>query len=153
MPQHTGRTYVVTGTDSGIGAATADRLEADGARVIRCGIGTTADVRADLTTTEGRASAVRRLRELAAGGLDGVALVAGSPDGAVAVGLNYFGMVALLTGLRDELARGTRPRAVVVSSASSLSRGTTTWSRPASPATSPARSPSPGTSWRAGGAR
>lgn len=30
MPLHTGRTYAVTGTDSGIGAATADRLEADG---------------------------------------------------------------------------------------------------------------------------
>lgn len=123
MSQHTGRTYVVTGTDSGIGALTADRLEADGARVIRCGVGATADVRADLTTAEGRAHALSRLRDLAADGIDGVALVAGSADGAVAVGLNYFGTVALLTGLRDELARAAQPRAVVVSSASSLSAG------------------------------
>lgn len=63
------------------------------------------------------------LRDLTPDGLDGVALVAGSPDESVAVGLNYFGTVALLTGLRAELARATRPRAVVVSSASSLSAG------------------------------
>ncbi|MFD2796884.1 SDR family oxidoreductase [Promicromonospora vindobonensis] len=123
MPEHTGRTYVVTGADSGIGAAVAGRLERDGARVIRCGITETADVRADLTTPEGRASAVDRVRDLAPACIDGVALVAGSPDGRIAVGLNYFGTVALLSALRDDLARGSDPRAVVVSSASSLSAG------------------------------
>lgn len=125
MPEHTGRTYVITGTDSGIGAATADRLETDGARVIRCGIGPTADVRADLTTADGRALAVGQVRDLAPAGIDGVALVAGSGEPGVAVGLNYFGTVALLTALRDDLAHSPDPRAVVVSSASSLSAGDT----------------------------
>jgi NAD(P)-dependent dehydrogenase (short-subunit alcohol dehydrogenase family) len=123
MSQHTGRTYVITGTDSGIGAVTADRLEAAGAHVIRCGIGPAADVRADLTTAEGRAGAVSRVRELAPAGIDGVALVAGSAEPGIAVGLNYFGTLALLTALRGDLARGPDPRAVVVSSASSLSAG------------------------------
>jgi NAD(P)-dependent dehydrogenase (short-subunit alcohol dehydrogenase family) len=123
MPEHTGRTYVVTGTDSGIGEVLVTRLEAGGARVIRCGIGEAADARADLTTAEGRSSTVEQVRNLAPAGIDGVALVAGSGDGGVAVRLNYFSTVALLNALRDDLARAPRPRAVVVSSSSSLSAG------------------------------
>jgi NAD(P)-dependent dehydrogenase (short-subunit alcohol dehydrogenase family) len=123
MPEHTGRTYVVTGSDSGIGATVADRLERDGARVIRCGVTEAADVRADLTLPEDRAVVVDRVRALAPAGIDGVALVAGSADPAVAVGLNYFGTIALLRALRDDLALAPEPRAVVVSSASALSAG------------------------------
>ncbi|WP_157975574.1 SDR family oxidoreductase [Brachybacterium sp. YJGR34] len=123
MAEHTGRTYVITGADSGIGAAVAGRLERDGACVIRCGITETVDVRADLTTPVGRTSAVDQVRRLAPAPIDGVALVAGSPDGRIAVGLNYFGTVALLTALREDLARGPAPRVVVVSSAASLSAG------------------------------
>lgn len=125
MPEHTGRTYVVTGADSGIGATLATRLVSGGARVVRCGIGADVDVRADLTTAEGRALAVESIRRHAPDGIDGAALVAGSADGGVAVGLNYFGTTALLTALRDDLAAGPHPRAVVVSSASSLSAGDT----------------------------
>jgi NAD(P)-dependent dehydrogenase (short-subunit alcohol dehydrogenase family) len=133
MSEHTGRTYVVTGTDSGIGAAVADRLERDGARVIRCGLTEAADVRADLTDLEARAAAIDHIRALAPAPahtpahpharIDGVALVAGSADPAVAVGLNYFGTVALLRALRDDLAHAPEPRAVLVSSASALSAG------------------------------
>ena len=123
MPEHTGRTYVVTGTDSGIGAAVADRLVRDGARVVRCGVTEAADIHADLTDAQGRDVVVDRARALTPEGIDGVALVAGSADPAVAVGLNYFGTVALLRALRDDLALAPEPRAVVVSSASALSAG------------------------------
>jgi NADP-dependent 3-hydroxy acid dehydrogenase YdfG len=51
------RTYVVTDAGSGIGAETAHRLEATGARVIRCDL-RDADVNADLATTTGRAQLV-----------------------------------------------------------------------------------------------
>jgi NAD(P)-dependent dehydrogenase (short-subunit alcohol dehydrogenase family) len=125
MPEHTGRTYVITGADSGIGAVTAERLEAADAHVVRCGIGPGVDVRADLATAAGRTSAVEQVRALAPAGIDGVALVAGSAEPGIAVGLNYFGTITLLTALRADLARGPEPRAVVVSSASSLSAGDT----------------------------
>jgi NAD(P)-dependent dehydrogenase (short-subunit alcohol dehydrogenase family) len=123
MGDHTGRTYVVTGADSGIGALLARTLESAGAHVVRCGLGDGMDVRADLTTTEGRRRAVAGVREHAPGGIDGVALVAGAGVSGAAVRLNYFGTLAVLEGLRVDLTGRSRPRAVVVGSASMLSAG------------------------------
>ncbi|MEV4890969.1 SDR family oxidoreductase [Nonomuraea sp. NPDC055795] len=118
------RTYVVTGADTGIGALTADLLADRGDRVIRCGVAEGADVRADLGTADGRAALVRDVERLAPSGIDGLALVAGiaAPTEAT-VRVNYFGTLAVLNGLRPLLARASAPRAVVVSSASSLSAG------------------------------
>ncbi|MFI6294988.1 SDR family oxidoreductase [Nonomuraea sp. NPDC050790] len=118
------RTYVVTGADSGIGALTAGLLADRGARVIRCGVGESADVRADLGTADGRAALLGAVERLAPSGVDGLALVAGiaAPTEAT-VRVNHFGTLAVLRGLRPLLARSSAPRAVVVSSASSLSAG------------------------------
>jgi NAD(P)-dependent dehydrogenase (short-subunit alcohol dehydrogenase family) len=102
------RTYVVSGSASGIGAATSARLAADGHRVI--GIDRRdADVEADLSTPEGRADAVRRVRDLAPTGVDGVVPCAGiaglsGVDPALLVSVNYFGAVALVDGLHDALS-------------------------------------------------
>ena len=97
------RTYVVTGTASGIGAATADRLAGGSARVIRCDLHD-ADVVADLTTESGWGKLVADVETATGGVLDGVVAVAGigDPDPST-VRLNYFGAVAVLEGLLPRL--------------------------------------------------
>lgn len=115
-------TYAVTGSASGMGAASAARLRAAGHRVIGVDL-RDADVVADLGTAEGRAHAVREVIRLAGGRLDGVAAVAGvgpqMRDAGVVASINYFGPVALLNGLRPALEAAGGGRAVVISSNSS----------------------------------
>ncbi|MGP4976421.1 SDR family NAD(P)-dependent oxidoreductase [Brachybacterium tyrofermentans] len=124
MTPHEGRTYVVTGADSGIGALTASTLRRHGARVIRCGLGPDVDVRADLGDDEGRDLLVAEVSRLAPGGIDGLALVAGVGTSTTeTVRVNYFGTLAVLAGLRASLRKKPSPRVVVVSSAASLSAG------------------------------
>lgn len=117
------RTYVVTGVDSGLGRAVADLLAARG-RVITCGLADGVDVRADLTTPAGRSGLVDRVRALSGGRVDGIVAAAGAgaprPE---TVALNYFGATAVLEGLRECLATSDAPAAVVVSSSSTLNRG------------------------------
>ncbi|MEV0083650.1 SDR family oxidoreductase [Saccharopolyspora sp. NPDC050642] len=110
------RRIAVTGSASGIGKALVEMLKAQGDTVI--GVDRdTADVRADLSTDEGRTRAVAEVAELGAGRLDGVVACAGVslPD-PIAVGVNYFGVVRLLEGLRPLLAAAEQPRAAVVGS-------------------------------------
>jgi NAD(P)-dependent dehydrogenase (short-subunit alcohol dehydrogenase family) len=122
-----GLTYVVTGSESGIGAATAARLRADGHRVI--GVDRTeTDVTADLGTAAGRADAVARVTTLAPDGIAGLVPCAGlggftGTDSALLVSVNYFGAVDLAAGLRPLLARGAaagQPAAVVLLSSNSV---------------------------------
>jgi NAD(P)-dependent dehydrogenase (short-subunit alcohol dehydrogenase family) len=113
------RTVVVTGSASGMGAATRARLEADGQRVIGVDLHD-AEVVADLGTAEGRQSAIAAV-EQATAAIDGLVTWAGLPGltdrpGSLLASVNYFGTVALLDGLRPLLARGDRPAAVAVSS-------------------------------------
>jgi NAD(P)-dependent dehydrogenase (short-subunit alcohol dehydrogenase family) len=122
------RTIVVTGSASGMGAATARRLVASGHRVI--GVDRrNATVIADLGTPDGRAHAVAQVAELAGdadgGAIDGLvtwAGLAGLTDrpGSLLASVNYFGTVALLDGLRPLLARGDRPSAIAISSNSTV---------------------------------
>jgi NAD(P)-dependent dehydrogenase (short-subunit alcohol dehydrogenase family) len=71
------RTYVVTGSTSGIGLATKNMLESAGFRVI--GVDRQeADVTADLSTPEGRQAAVKECLDMSGGVIDGAISKAGS---------------------------------------------------------------------------
>ena len=111
-------TICITGSASGIGAATKARLEAKGHRVIGVDLHD-ADVCADLSHVEGRAAAVAGVVELCGGVLDGLLPGAGlanpHPNERIAA-VNYFGAVAVAEGLRPALAKGTNPAVVVISS-------------------------------------
>ncbi|MFE1396988.1 SDR family oxidoreductase [Nocardiopsis dassonvillei] len=115
-------THVVTGSASGMGAASAAVLAEAGHTVIGVDL-RDAEVVADLGTVEGRRGAVEEILAISGGTLDGVAAVAGvgpnMADAAAVVSINYFGPVALLEGLRPALARSGSGRAVVIGSNSS----------------------------------
>jgi NAD(P)-dependent dehydrogenase (short-subunit alcohol dehydrogenase family) len=112
------RTVCISGAASGIAKALAEQLRAGGDRVIGVDL-RDADVIADLSTADGRATAVEGVLAASGGRLDGLAALAGvGPQvGAVAqVTVNYFGAVALLEGLRGALAGADAPAALVASS-------------------------------------
>jgi len=116
------RTIVITGSASGIGAATARRLTSAGHRVLGVDIGN-ADIEADLGTVAGRAAMVEAVERMVPDGIDGVVAGAGishpdKPRETIAV--NYFGAVATLEGLRPLLARSARPRAVAICSTAAM---------------------------------
>jgi NAD(P)-dependent dehydrogenase (short-subunit alcohol dehydrogenase family) len=109
----------LTGSASGIGAATRRRLEAAGHEVIGVDL-RDADVVADLGTPAGREAAVAAVVERCGGILDGYAGFAGVPatvePPAQLVHVSYFGSVAMLEGLRGALARRGGSSAIAVSS-------------------------------------
>lgn len=114
------RTYVVTGAASGIGAATAELIRERGHKVIGVDL-RDADVTADLSTAEGRQSAVSRTLELSEGKIDAVIAAAGiSAPKAVTVAVNFFGVTNYLEGLLPALAQAQSPRVAVVSSMASI---------------------------------
>src|SRR6188474_1717465 len=110
------RTYVITGAASGIGAATAALLAADGHRIISVDLHD-ADVCVDLATTAGRIQLVDDVRRVSDGRIDALIAAAGTAtQGNTDIKVNYFGAVATLDGLRPLLAAGNAPRAVAVAS-------------------------------------
>ncbi len=117
------RTVVVTGSASGIGAATRARLEAGGDTVIGIDL-RDAEVVADLGTAEGRAAAVDGVTERAGDGIDGLVAAAGvtHDDGELVLRVNLFGALAILDGLRPLLARRAGASAVVLSSNSTTTQ-------------------------------
>jgi NAD(P)-dependent dehydrogenase (short-subunit alcohol dehydrogenase family) len=110
---------VVTGSASGIGAAVRERLERDGDRVIGVDL-RDAEVVADLSTPQGRQTAVSEARERAGGGVDRLVLCAGLgahlDDLPLVASVNYFGAVDIMDGLRDSLAGRAGAAAVAVCS-------------------------------------
>jgi len=113
------RTIVVTGSASGIGAEVRKRFERSGAKVIGIDL-RSADVAADLSTGEGRSTAIAAVTEAAGGAIDGLVACAGlgpqfQPTDQI-VRVNYFGALSTLDGLLPLLAHGEAPAAVAISS-------------------------------------
>jgi NAD(P)-dependent dehydrogenase (short-subunit alcohol dehydrogenase family) len=118
---------VVTGSASGIGAATAARLRADGFEVIGVDL-RDAEIIADLSTPDGRRSAIDSVLSWSGGALGGLvtcAGIAGMPDrpGSLVAQVNYFGTVELLDGLRPALVAGGGAAVAISSNSSTVQPG------------------------------
>ena len=114
------RTYVVTGSASGIGLATKKKLEALGHKVIGIDIHD-ADIAADLGSHEGRKSAADKALALSEGVIDAVIANAGSGKSeAKTVSINFFGATELISHLHKALEKSGAPRVVATSSMASL---------------------------------
>jgi NAD(P)-dependent dehydrogenase (short-subunit alcohol dehydrogenase family) len=114
------RKYVVTGAGSGIGLATAELLTSQGHQVIGVDI-KNAEVIADLSTAQGRREMVEKVEAISGGVIDAVLAIAGvDTAGPATVAINYYGAIATLVGLRPLLLKSDSPRAVAVSSITSV---------------------------------
>ena len=114
------RTYVVTGSASGIGLATRKKLEALGEKVIGIDIHD-AEVVADLSNATGRKAASEKVLALSEGVIDAVIANAGSGKSeAKTVSINFFGATELISQLHQALSKSGAPRVVATSSMASL---------------------------------
>lgn len=114
-------TYAITGSASGMGRETAQRLRGEGHTVIGVDV-KDADVVADLSTPQGRREAGESVVAASGGKLDGAVLAAGlgpspGPDRPRQIAqVNYFGVVELLEAWQPALAAAQSAKVVVVSS-------------------------------------
>ena len=116
------RTVLVTGSASGIGAATARQLRHADHRVIGADVHN-AEIVVDLGSPQGRAQLLAQVERLAPDGLDGIVTCAGvggvdHPE--LIVSVNYFGTVAIIEGLRPMMLRAEKPRVVAIVSSASI---------------------------------
>jgi NAD(P)-dependent dehydrogenase (short-subunit alcohol dehydrogenase family) len=116
-------TYVVTGSASGIGAATVALLVGAGHRVVGVDLHD-ADVVADLGTSEGRAAASVALAEASPQGWDGAVIAAGigpheRPLSRIAA-VNLFGALACADALREGVAARGGAAVVVCSNSAGI---------------------------------
>ncbi|MCV7218662.1 SDR family oxidoreductase [Mycobacterium crocinum] len=115
------RVYAVTGAASGMGRAAAERIRADGHRVIGVDLHE-AEVIADLSTAQGRSTAAAEVLALANGQLDGAVLAAGvgprpgAQNVPTIMSVNYLGVVELVEAWRPALAAAGSSKVVVVGS-------------------------------------
>jgi len=109
-------TTVITGSASGIGAATYKRFKEKGDNVIGIDI-QNAEIVADLATINGREAALKSVNQRC-DSVDHFVACAGlttyNRPSSLIVSVNYFGTIALLDGLFDLLQRGSNSSAVII---------------------------------------
>ena len=115
--------FVVTGSASGIGAATVDLLTDAGHQVVGVDLHE-AEVIADLATVDGRATALDEIARRAPEGLDGAVVAAGigpheRPLDRI-LSVNYFGALACVDGLSDAVASRGGATVVVCSNSAGI---------------------------------
>ena len=102
------KTYAMTGGASGIGSGLKNQLIQNGHKVIDVDV-RDADILADLSTDEGRQAAISGIRSAMPEGFDGFIPCAGLgahvPDPQKIIKVNYFGVTAIIDGIRDLLER------------------------------------------------
>jgi NAD(P)-dependent dehydrogenase (short-subunit alcohol dehydrogenase family) len=112
------KTYAMTGGATGIGAAIKQSLRDAGHQMIVVDI-KDADIEADLSSTEGRSSAIASILTVAPDGLDGFIACAGLgshvPNLPLIAAVNYQGTTELVEGLKGALAK-KRGAVILVSS-------------------------------------
>lgn len=116
--------YVITGSASGIGAQAAKIAQNRGEEIIGVDLHDTT-IQVDLSTEQGRQSAVKEILVQTNSKIDKLVLGAGLgghvEDGSKVAQVNYFGAVQLLDGLKDALA-AAKGRCVVIGSNSAQMR-------------------------------
>ena len=107
-------TIAVTGSAGGMGRAVRTQLERQGHEVLGVDV-VDSEVTADLSNHEGREAMVEAVTDLSGGRLAGLVVAAGLQKGdpGVIVGVNHFGAVATLEGLRPLLQANGEAAAVV----------------------------------------
>jgi len=113
------RKIVITGAGSGMGAAVAKMLRAQGDEVFGIDL-KNSDFSTDLSTPHGRQAGIDAALTWSAGQLDGLVVCAGlgssvNPPSLIAK-VNYFGATAFLDGLFEVLSKTKDSSAVVISS-------------------------------------
>lgn len=118
-----GKLYAMTGGATGIGASLKEKLRDRGDSVIVVDLHD-ADIDADLSTAQGRQSAIEGIRGMAPAGLDGFIACAGLPPVAKPFSLitkvNYFGATVLIEGLTDLVVMKKGAIVVVGSNSASM---------------------------------
>ena len=116
------RNVVISGSASGIGLATKQKLESQGDRIIGIDI-RDADIVADLSKPEGRTQAIEEALAATSNEIDCVVLSAGlsgvNTPGDMTMSVNYFGSVELFDGLRPAMEGRPNPCAIGLVSNSS----------------------------------
>ena len=114
-------TIAITGSGSGIGAATRELMESQSVNVIGIDI-RNAEIQSDLGTREGRQEAISSTLDMAGGKLDGLVTCAGVSvpfDPKLMLSINWFGTMELLEGFKGALAKGDENSYVVAVSSNS----------------------------------
>jgi NAD(P)-dependent dehydrogenase (short-subunit alcohol dehydrogenase family) len=117
------KTFAMTGGATGIGASVKDALRLRGDVVIVADI-KDADIVADLSTAEGRKSAIDGIARLAPDGLDGFIGCAGIGPNvkppSIVDRVNFFGAVAVLEGIAEQVAQRSGTMVAVSSNSATL---------------------------------